>query len=433
MADARLTVIFGLVAFLAALIYVFATPLWQAPDEPSHLGFIKYLQDNHSLPSPLESKISTDILESARKTLRWPIELRPLSKGARVLPAEDFAYRGLMYTANHPPLYYISAQFFSQIGAARTRPPLTGLAYGARIFSALLASLTVALAYKTSRLLDLAMADSATIASLVLLQPQFMFIASSINNDSLTIFLFSLLIFYALVEIRRPSKFNPLICGIILGLGLITKVTFWLALPIIWLAFLLSQSYSWPVRAGRATGVTALALVISGWWYVRNYMIFGKLWYAIGGTGLGKAHLAEFFTVSRFYQWLWQSYWGRFGWMTSPLPDFFFIALLVIVPIALIGAGLSLFSRRSALQDRRSLILLLAVSTALFLGAIWFRVVAQTGQGRYLFPAIIPTTMLLWLGLKFWVCERWQNWLAVGLLGFFSTMTVYGLSLILRL
>lgn len=431
MADRR--VAYGLIAvgFMVGLIYAFTTPLWQAPDEPSHFGYIEHIDRTHALPSPLEAKIPSPVQAKARENLNWPVVKTPLPSKPKVLPAEEFAYRDLMYTANHPPLYYLSSATFARVGAGLAGDRLTGLAYGARVFSALLIGLTVGIGFLCARLTGLSRANALLVASLLILQPQYMFIASSINNDSLVILLWTVFVYLILREIRRPDSSHPLAVGTILGLGLLTKITFFLALPLTVIGFSLadrSRSRREPRR--RAAVAIALALSISGWWFVGNIIKYGSPWYIIGGTGLGPASLSEFFSLSLFYRWLYTSYWGYFGWMEKPLPGAVYRALGVMVLMSAVGVAGMLARSHPRKESRRVVLFLILSSTILFAGAAWFRIVAQTGQGRYLFPSIVPSTILLWVGLRWWVPDRLKSWAAHATLLFFGGLSVVGLTLI---
>ena len=432
MPDTRLAIALGVVGFVCGLLYAFTTPLWQAPDEPSHFGYIEYIDSGRGLPSPLEAKVPVAAQAKARAVMKWPRVSEPLPDSPRVLPAEEFAYRDLMYTANHPPLYYLAARPFAKVGAVVGETRLSGLAYGARVFSAILIGLTVSLAFFSARLVRLSRANALLVASLVLLQPQYLFIGSSINNDGLTIFLWSAFVYLMLLEIRQPSYGRQLLIGATLGLGLLTKITFFLALPLTVAGFLLAHPGDRNQALRRAGAAVLLAFFISGWWFIGNIFRYGSPWYIIGGTGLGPATFAEFFTASKFYHWLFKSYWGYFGWMEKQLPRSLYAVMLVMSVFAALGAALSAIKTKDAVF-RRSLGFLALSALTLFAGAIWFRIVAQTGQGRYLFPSIIPFTILLWIGLRSLTPDRLKSWLAHGTLLLFAGLSAAGLALIRQL
>lgn len=434
MPDKRLAIAFGLIGFISALLYAFTTPLWQAPDEPSHLGYIEHIDRVGALPSPLEAKIPAAVQAQARQVLKWPELTSPLPTEPRILAAEEFAYRDLMYTANHPPLYYLSARLFGRIGTVFTYDRLEGLAYGARVFSSLLVGLTVALAFLSARLVGLSRANSMLIAALLMLQPQYLFIGSSVNNDSMAVLWWSAFVYLMLREIHRHHPRHEILIGLVLGLGLLTKITFFLALPLTFVGFRLATTAKHRREAAhRSIFSIILAFMISGWWFVGNIFKYGSPWYVIGGSGLGPATWREFLTVSQFYRWLFKSYWGFFGWMDKAFPSPLYMILLIICIVAFVGVALTLSRKGMSKGYRRSLLFLILTSVTLFLGAIWFRIVAHTGQGRYLFPAIIPSTLLLWIGLQFWVPVRFKGWLAHATLLFFAGISAVGLSLIRQL
>lgn len=113
-------------------------------------------------------------------------------------------------------------------------------------------------------------------------------------------------------------------------------------------------------------------------------------------------------------------FWGNFGWLQAPLPLALYGLLAAVVAAA--GAGLLLrWQRERALRPILAAWLLaaalIAVQTFLpMVGRDW------QPQGRYLFPALLPLTGLLLLGLDHWLDlgarRRWRSGLTLALLAF---------------
>src|SRR5213076_1010899 len=101
--------------------------------------------------------------------------------------------------------------------------------------------------------------------------PMFYSTIARISNDSLAVLLFSPMVLAVLRQ--QPARI-----GILLGLGLLTKAYFLVAIPAIVVALLASAS-----REKQKMAVSQLAIIlltgaiISGWWYVRNYAVYGNL------------------------------------------------------------------------------------------------------------------------------------------------------------
>jgi len=89
---------------------------------------------------------------------------------------------------------------------------------------------------------------------------------------------------------------------------------------------------------------------------------------------------------------LFESFWGRFGWMSLRLPDAIYLAL--VLPVAAAVIGLLLEARK---MSRRHL--LLAAFVVLQLGQIVaFNLTFTQAQGRFLFPALGPIVVLMCAG-----------------------------------
>jgi hypothetical protein len=132
-----------------------------------------------------------------------------------------------------------------------------------------------------------------------------------------------------------------------------------------------------------------------------------------------------------FLRTLFESFWGRFGWMSIPLPPFWYRVIALITVIALGGLIAFwvkvirkpwLFSR----QERSAIaLMMMAAASALLLvmlGMIRVRTIVPEAlpQGRYLFPVIIPLAFLFMLGLREVVPQRLRPaLLLVTLNGFF--------------
>jgi len=124
---------------------------------------------------------------------------------------------------------------------------------------------------------------------------------------------------------------------------------------------------------------------------------------------------------------LWVSYWGDFGWLYAPLPALFYWLWGGWFGLALVG-GIRVSRQRRVVEKRLwwgsfialvSGVLLVYTKEWLFLS---YRV-GVVPQGRYLFPEILPMTLLVTLGLHSWrdrlslwrdmMDYLWTSWLLV--------------------
>ena len=71
----HLLTVFIIVAYLlTGILYAVRTPPWQAPDEPAHYNYVKYLAENHRLPVLQMGDYPHDYLEEI-KAKRFPPEM----------------------------------------------------------------------------------------------------------------------------------------------------------------------------------------------------------------------------------------------------------------------------------------------------------------------------------------------------------------------
>jgi len=124
---------------------------------------------------------------------------------------------------------------------------------------------------------------------LVAFNPQFIFISGAVNNDNLVIALSSLAVLFCIRLLTKgPTARNALALGFLLGLAHLTKLNslpLWLLLPFV--LGLAHVRHRPPLKATirHLLLICLAALAISGWWFVRNYSLYGD------PTGF-KAHFA---------------------------------------------------------------------------------------------------------------------------------------------
>jgi hypothetical protein len=306
-------------------------------------------------------------------------------------------------------------------------------------------------------------------AALVAFNPQFLFISALVTNDTLLVTLSAMLLWLAVRRTTnderrttndersipiRPVFVNSLAMGLVLGLALITKQSAIILAPIAFLAVLeQSRSGSMPMSrrvaewpSGRVNAITSLrrlvtpspdhpaaplrvvlvnlfifvgvTLLVSGWWYARNWRLYGDLF---GLAAFQSEFLTQPFDATSAAAWiaalaqLHGSLWARFGWMNVLPPAWvvgFFIALELAALVGLFRRWLTKDERRKAKDESLDLrpssfvfrlwrwwpILLLpllafgwVVSFALTAGLVAW-------QGRLLFPALPALAILLAFG-----------------------------------
>ncbi|MCC7209534.1 MAG: DUF2142 domain-containing protein [Anaerolineae bacterium] len=248
-------------------------------------------------------------------------------------------------------------------------------------------------------------------AALVAFNPMFLFISGSVNNDNLSNAVASallVLIVRLLKQSNRPRLGEMVLLGVLAGAGMLAKFNIGFLLPIIGLALAL---LAWRLRDVRffltSSLITGgLTVLIAGWWYVRNWTLYGdptglNVFIQIVGPRAIPANWAQLWSERHTFL---MSYWGFFGGVNAPLPEW---AYTVFNGIALAAfAGLIVAAARFvALRARPDVTLWLGRAvTVIWIGVLFaglLRWTAETwaSQGRLMFSAIAPISVWMAVGL----------------------------------
>ncbi len=165
--------------------------------------------------------------------------------------------------------------------------------------------------------------------------------------------------------------------------------------------------------------------MIAGWWYARNWLIFGDPLALSAHFGL-LAGQAEALTLAQVWEitpGIWRSFWAVFGWFNvAPSPWLYTVydLLCTLGTAGLITGGLWHWMRNGWLlrHSRHTLVqillLLLWLLTVVILVIRWAQI--SSAQGRLLFPALSAAAPLLAWGLLNWLPARGQRLLTTLLL-----------------
>ncbi len=190
----------------------------------------------------------------------------------------------------HPPLFYVlSAALYGVIDGMKFE---TLAAYSLKLIPFLSCAGQVYLVYRAAQMVFptntarqmLSVAAAATI-------PMNVYMSQYVSNEPLVAFLTGLALILALALIKGPvTTSRVLMLGVVAGAALLTKVSAlpFIALIVLVLVFALAlQRHSWQ-KIAHTTGLLCLVIVvIAGWFYARNYLLYDKFFVANWDHELG--------------------------------------------------------------------------------------------------------------------------------------------------
>jgi 4-amino-4-deoxy-L-arabinose transferase-like glycosyltransferase len=409
------------IACVKQIVLAVAYPPFEGHDEVAHLGYVATLADDGRLPT-FSDDLPASLEAYSRFTLDWPA----------------------IYTANHPPLYYV----FSIPAYKLAGDDHLAQLYAVRLVSIPFFLLTVWLAYLIARMLfpagNLIVLGAPAI---VAFQPQLGFEGAIVNNDMLAIMFGTLLLYLCLRAIRDGLSIRlALVLGLTCGLGLLTKATLLALLPIVaavcvWLqwprpwARVRSRDW-WQSTLARALVIIGPAVALALPWYLYLRRTYGDFtafeatqelqrnWNHPAGT------LTELLFSGSFHKERIHETWGYYGWRLIPLDAGELAVVYVMMSLAGLGALLGLlrwlqqlrengWPGRTTFAGRQATgIATLAAASVLMYGAmVYFGTMFLLTQARYFFPVLPAAIVLAAAGLRVLVPEDWQRPATIVLVG----------------
>ena len=254
-------------------------------------------------------------------------------------------------------------------------------------------------------------------AAVVAFNPQFIYLSGAMNNDIVAAATgTAVLLLCVAVAQEGLERRRLLLLGLAYGLALLAKF------HLLALGGIIALALAWGVRDragvklsnGRkqvrrwlwAMGIVlAIAMLLAGWWFVRNWWLYGDL------TGLNKVNelwagrpaSGNWWALQQGLPYLWSSLWGRFGYGQIPLPAPLYQGMLVFCILALLGY---LWPGRRALPH--AALVLLGTTVIGFLAIVTYYILIQPAgpMGRFLFPALPSLAVILMGGLGRWPVLR---------------------------
>jgi len=283
-------------------------------------------------------------------------------------------------------------------------------------------------------------------AALVAFLPQHLAGLASVSNDALSNLLIAATLLGTVLYLRGEPSIKEWHLGLLTGLGLLTKVSTLFLIGFVPLAIVVrwwirglpaANQYksaanpynSWSAGIRQVLPLLAAffipALVLGGIWWIHSISTYGfpdlfglrqhdkvvtgqprtaELIAQVGLVGYLKTALQTTFN----------SFWGQFGWMGVPMPNWIYGLLLALMAVA--GSGLVINAQNtvSTTRDADEIITRRVIWTFVQLAIvlavleyIYYNTVFLQLQGRYMFTGVIPFALVVVLGV-----DAWRVWFA---------------------
>lgn len=381
-----------LVYLVFAAAYARFTPAWNNPDEPAHYVYIAQIAETGRLP----------VLERGD----WdPERLEPLIR-SHFPQGQATSIEFLRYESWQPPLYYLLSAPIYRLSAPNQR--LTAL----HAFNIVLGGATLVLTYLIARSLFVGQSRWLPVLTAGALAgvPMFASTSAAINNDNLANVIGAAITLMLLRILFNTGSYRwSVLLGVVLGLGVLTKLTLGVFVPLALAALAIRA-----LRRGRqpiaqlvreAAVVLGVMLLVMSPWLVRQGLTYG--WDDVLAKRRHDAILIgrpfPSLELSYFLGWgtrLFRSAWGLFGWMQVPTSEKVYQLWSALSQLGVVGLAVYAASR---LRSGRGLDLRTLTLVAVVLGAfatvLYYNLTTDVQpQGRFLFVAVGALISLLVLG-----------------------------------
>lgn len=397
-----------IVYLVTGLAFMVATPIFEASDEIWHFGMVEYITLRHDLPVQQPGVITPHRQEGSQPPLYYALA------AALISPFDISDVDSL-----REPNPHVQAGIPGSVGNKNlvlresVIPPLRNAAlavYVLRAAGLLMGLVTVWAVYKSGELVSPQRPVVALVAAAITaLNPMFLFISTSVNNDNLVTMLNSIVIYYGLLTLRDGfDTRRSLAIGVLLALAALTKLSALVLVPVIvaaalWIA---QRDKNWRGFIILGSAMAVSWLVLAGWWYLRNIILYQELL----GTAMmvqvaGARETFNIGTLFGEFEGFRRFYWGIFGASNIQASELFYALIDFVVFTSMFGT-LFLVLQLASIQDfryaRRELTAILFCLGIVLVGMLaFFAWTAQTyaTQGRLLFPFLAAISPLLAAGL----------------------------------
>lgn len=330
-----------------ALYWVFLVPIYQAPDEPMNLDYALAIHEHGGLfwvhytsyeELPTSVHPWTDYLADrchSSEVAFQPRTKMPQGYGTwewyaaleRDAPVRDPSVISLPNKpfSVYPYGYYtLLALWIGVLNMVHDGPAF--MFFGARILSVLMLIGTLFTIHATARRLHFKPVSALLLTACIGFFPLTTFLASAVQSDNLSFALVTLTFYLALLARDAPTNGRTIgVLGLVLGALLGTKVHFWgcVAVPVMLMlgTELHRAKVAWGRRAAIAMAMAVPSLLTGGLYLWTTWGTTNFYYPPASQTDLVTYTMTRFRAafIDYYAGTTHESFWGRFGWMDTPL------------------------------------------------------------------------------------------------------------------
>lgn len=375
---------------MITIFWIHLIPYPDAPDENIHFERnVKFILDNKRLP--IAGTDDFDLIE----------------------PLRENSFGGVSYTYsynNSPQMnYLISAAMVKIITAIR---PDISTPIASRYASFLWGISFVFFLFQIMYHITRDRHISTWVTILVAFIPQVIFISAYTNQDIHSLAISAILMYTLLRFIDLKSNKNLIWFSIACALLLVAKLNYYVYIPFVagyfLYAIIVKKEFKFRYFIKISVVVGSISFILSGFWFFRNYILYDgdilgqqyltelatKLHGPANPQSFSLSSLTYLFSIDYFYR-VFKSFFAWFSWLGIALEDVYYRILLVLL-VVLFGL---LVSKTFVRREKKNLLIRLTYISFCF--SSLFLLLTNTfsndlqPQGRYLFPILVPTAMIV--------------------------------------
>ncbi len=396
------------------IVWSFAVPIFEAPDEETHWQYARYVHDHWRIPL-----YGPAMWEGNQPPLYYWI-IAPTARSF-VLPLPE---RFVDVSGNF--IFPCAPRFYNDcISDFRKYWPLRS----ARILTALLSVVTVLFTYLTAYEATGSCLTGILAGSLTALLPQFTFRGMNLSNDAMVATTSAIATYFLVLLIRRDFSWsNGCFASLSVAAAILSKLNALIFLPML-LFVLISGPSSWKVKF-KHTSVLLITFIFILPWLIRNRILYGDIFASEAMLTAVPIFIDKKSIMSPYFRHFFpeqfaKSFVGVFGGMNVYMSDWVYGIFAITAVVALIGFAMAVVRR---VIDLRLAVILCALPLLATAEAVWLNLTVSQPQGRYLFPALSAVMIVTAIGLE--RLPKWNpqlSYLAIALFGAINLYALFGI------